>query len=275
MLGEVMKSLVRWSTTLGLVGSTLLATVLSGSIPALALSEQQIKDKLDSVPVWLITNPQGLPLSRQLPEAQGKKNGTVTGVYMSRQEAQAFIKELQAVKNPDPKMADMLKSLQPTAVPLGSIYQQLQQTKNQAERLQFAFKPSDSEMKGAVDLLRSSGQKVDQFKSVPVFMVRFAPDKGYVPIQLGADKKEYIPMFTSKQDATALLNQVKPKFATADIQVVDIDGIIKTLQDKNDKWLEQVVFFPSPEAREYIRTISTKQPGGTAKPAASQTPRKK
>ncbi len=270
-----MKSLVRWGTTLGLVGSTLLATVLSGSIPALALSEQQIKEKLDSVPVWLITNPQGLPLSRQLPEAQGKKVGTVTGVYMSRQEAQAFIKELQAVKNPDPKMLDMLKSLQPTAVPLGSIYQQLQQTKNQAERLQFAFKPSDSETKGAVDLLRSTGQKVDQFKSVPVFMVRFAPDKGYVPIQLGAEKKEYIPMFTSKQDATALLNQVKPKFATADIQVVDIDGIIKTLQDKNDKWLEQVVFFPSPEARESIRTITTKQPGGAAKPAASQTPKKK
>jgi hypothetical protein len=72
-----------------------------------------------------------------------------------------------------------------------------------------------------------------------------------------------------------LLNQVKPKFATADIQVVDIDGIIKTLQDKNDKWLEQVVFFPSPEAREYIRTISTKKPGGTAKPAATQTPKKK
>jgi uncharacterized protein (UPF0335 family) len=268
-----MKSLVRWGTTLGLVGSTLLATVLSGTNSAFALSEQQIKEKLDAIPVWMITNPQGLPLSRQLPAANdGKKPGSVTGVYMSKTEAQAFIKELQAVKNPDPKMSEMLKSLQATAVPLGSIYQQLQQTKKQTERLQFAFKPVDQEIKGAMDLLRSSGQDVKQFRSVPVFMVRFAPDKGYVPIQLGSDKKEYFPLFMSKQDALALLNQVKPKFNKADIQVVDVDGILKTMQDKNDKWLEQVVFFPSPEAREYIRTLSTQNP--QQKPAAQQAPKK-
>ncbi|BAZ14413.1 Tic22 family protein [Calothrix sp. NIES-4071] len=257
-----MKSLVRWGTTLGLVGSTVLTTVFSGIIPAFALSEQQIKEKLDAVPVWMITNPQGLPLSRQLPAANDgkKKAGSVTGVYLSKAEAQAFIKELQGVKNPDPKMAEMLKTLQATAVPLGSIYQQLQQTKNQTERLQFAFKPVEQELKGAVDLLRASGQDVKQFPSVPVFMVRFAPDKGYVPIQLGSDKKEYFPLFMSKQDALALLNQVKSKFPKADIQVVDVDGVLKTMQDKNDKWLEQVVFFPSPEAREYIRTLSSNNP---------------
>ncbi len=258
-----MKSLVRWGTTLGLVGSTVLTTVFSGFMPAFALSEQQIKEKLDAVPVWMITNPQGLPLSRQLPAANnGKKTpaGSITGVYLSKTEAQAFIKELQAAKNPDPKMAEMLKTLQATAVPLGSIYQQLQQTKNQTERLQFAFKPVDQEIKGAMDLLRASGQDVKQFRSVPVFMVRFSPKQGYVPIQLGSDKKEYFPLFMSKQDALALLNQVKPKFPEADIQVVDVDGVLKTMQDKNDKWLEQVVFFPSPEAREYIRTLSSNNP---------------
>jgi hypothetical protein len=280
MLGEVMKSLVRWGTTFGLVGSTLLATVVSGIAPVFALPEQKIKEKLDSVPVFLITNPQGLPLSRQLPDPKNgqKGGGSVTGVYMSRLEAQAFVKELQSVKNPDPKMADMLKTLQVTAVPLGSIYQQLQQTKSQPNRLQFAFKPNDQDVKGAMDLLKASGQDVKQFRSVPVFMVRFDASKGYVPIQLGSDKKEYIPMFTSKQDALALLNQVKPKFAKADIQVVDVDGVIKTLQDKNDKWLEQVVFFPSPEAREYIRSVANSKPQNNqqpaAKPPAPQAPKK-
>ena len=63
-----MKSLVRWGTTLSIVGSTLLATVTSGIAPVIALSDQEIKLKLDNIPVWLITNPQGLPLSRPLPE---------------------------------------------------------------------------------------------------------------------------------------------------------------------------------------------------------------
>ena len=252
-----MKALVRWGVTLGLVGSTLLGTVFIGNVPVLALSEQQIKEKLDGVPVYLITNDKGLPLSRPLPEAQNgqKPGGSVTGVYLSRQEAQAFINELRNAKGKDPKIEEMVKSLQVTAVPLGVIYQQLQASKNQPNRLLFAFKPVDQEIKGAVDLLRQSGQKVDQFKSVPVFAVRFAPDKGYVPIKLTSDKEQLIPLFLSKQDAQGLLNQVKPQFPKADIQVIDVDGVIKTLQDKNDTWLNQVVLVPSQESREYIKTL--------------------
>lgn len=250
-----MKSLIRWGVTVGLVGSTLLGGVFAGSFPVLALSEQQIKDKLDSVPVYLITNDKGLPLSRTLPAQNGQQAGSVTGVYMSRKEALAFIKELQNAKKKDPKVEDMAKKLQVTAVPLGVIYQQLQQSKNQPNRLLFAFKPVDQEIKGALALLKASGQKIDQFKSVPVFAVRFASDKGYVPIQLGANKQQMIPLFLSKQDAQGLLNQVKPKFPTADIQVIDVDGVIKTLKDKNDPWLNQVVLVPSPESREYIKTL--------------------
>ena len=110
MRGIIMKSLVRWGTTLTLVGSTLLGGVFAGNLPVLALSEQQIKEKLDSVPVYLITNQQGLPLSRPLPESQ-KQGGSVTGVYMSRQEAQSFIKELQGASGKDPKMKEIVKSL--------------------------------------------------------------------------------------------------------------------------------------------------------------------
>ncbi len=249
-----MKALVRWGATLGLVGSTLLGSVVVGSFPVLALSEQQIKEKLDAVPVYLITNDKGLPLSRPLSEAQ-TPGSSVTGVYMSRQEAQSFIKELQGVPGQDPKMQQMMKSLQVTAVPMGAIYEQLQQNKNQSQRLLFAFKPVEREIKGAMELLRKSGQQVNQFNSVPVFAVRFAPDQGYVPIQLTSDNEQLIPLFLSKQDAQGLLTKIKPQFPKADIQVIDIDGVIKTLQDKNDAWLNQVVLVPSQESREYIQTL--------------------
>ncbi len=59
----------------------------------------------------------------------------------------------------------------------------------------------------------------------------------------------------SKQDAQGLLNQVKSKNPKADIQVIDVDGVIKTLQEKNEPWLNQVVLVPSPESREYIKTL--------------------
>lgn len=256
-----MKALVRWGATLGLVGSTLLGSVFIGSVPVLALPEQQIKEKLDAVPVYLITNDKGLPLSRPLPEGQnGQKGGSVTGVYLSRQDAQAFITELRNAKGKDPKMEELVKNLQVTALPLGVIYQQLQQTKNQPNRLVFAFKPVDQEIKGAMDLLRQSGQKVEQFRSVPLFAVRFAPDQGYVPIKLTANNQQLIPLFLSKQDAQGLLSQVKQKNPKADIQVLEVDSVIDTLQKKNDEWLKQVVIVPSQESREYIRTL----PGNNA-----------
>ncbi|MCC5639512.1 hypothetical protein LC593_27535 [Nostoc sp. CHAB 5844] len=270
-----MKALVRWGATLGLIGSTLLGTVFVGNLPVLALSEQQIKEKLDSVPVYLITNDKGLPLSRPLPEAQNgqKPGGSVTGVYLSRQEAQAFINQLRSTNGKDPKMAEIVKSLQVTAVPLGIIYQQLQQTKNQPNRLVFAFKPVDQDVKGALELLNQSGQKVEQFRSVPIFAVRFAPDQGYVPIKLTNDKEQVVPLFVSKQDAQGLLNQVKPKFPKADIQVIDIDGVIKTLQEKNEDWLKQVVLVPSQESREYIRTLPKNSATGGNNPQPAKPKR--
>ncbi|MBR8839013.1 MAG: hypothetical protein DSM106950_34685 [Stigonema ocellatum SAG 48.90 = DSM 106950] len=269
-----MKSLVRWGTTLTLVGITVLATVFSGNTPVLALPDQQIKDKLDSVPVFLITNPQGLPLSRPLPDNKpGQKGNSVTGVYMSQQEAQAAINDLRNVKDKDPKMAEIVKSLQVTAVPLGVIYQQLQQSKNQPNRLLFAFKPVDQEVNGAMELLRASGQKVDQLKSVPVFAVRFGPDKGYVPIKVASQKQEIIPLFLSKEDAQGLLGQVKPKFPKADIQVIDVDGVIKTLREKNDSWLSQVILYPDKAAREYIQKLP--KTSGTNAPNSSATAPKK
>lgn len=263
-----MKALVRWGATLGLLGTTLLGSVCLSSFPAIALSEQQIKEKLDGVPVYLVTNEKGLPLSRPLPTPQNgqKAGGSITGVYMSRQEAQAFINELRNAKNKDPKMEEIVKNLQVTPVPLGVIYQQLQQTKKDPNRLLFAFKPVDQEVKGAMDLLRQSGQQVNQFRSVPMFAVRFAPDQGYVSIKAGNGNNQYIPLFLSKQDAQGLLGQVKPKHPKADIQVLDIDGVIQTLQAKNDPWLNQVVIVPSPESREYIRTLPRNQ--GSNAPAA-------
>lgn len=239
-----MKSLVRWTSTLTLVGSTLLTTFANPIAPAIALPEQVIKSKLDDIPVWLITNPEGLPLSRPIPQQNGN---SVTGVYMSRQEAQAFIDNIPSV--PDPK----LSRLQAVPVPLGTIFQQVQKTKNQPNRLLFAFKAADKEIQTARNLLQKSGQHIQNFKSVPLFIVRFAPDKSYVPIKVGEKQaQEIVPLFFSMQDAKSLLNQVKPKFPQAHIQVVDVDGILNTLQTKNEPWLNKVVFFPSPEARAYI-----------------------
>ncbi|TVP60634.1 MAG: hypothetical protein EA343_16785 [Nodularia sp. (in: Bacteria)] len=251
-----MKSLLRRGKTFGIVTTAVLLSFFAGSTSVFALSQEQIKQKLDAVPVYLITNEEGSPLTRSVPaEQNGQKAVTVAGVYMSQQEAEAVITELQSANNQDQRLTDLVKNLQVEVVPLGFIYQQLKQSGNQPEPVVFALQPVKQEVTAAKDLLRQSGEKVEQFPGVPVFVVRFAPDKGYVAIKSNADSKELIPMFLSKQDAQGLLNQVKPEFSTAEIQVIDIDSVIETLEQKNDDWFNQVVIVPSPESRKFLEKL--------------------
>jgi Tic22-like family len=267
MLGDFMKSLVRWGTTFGLVGSTLLATVLGVIAPVLALSEQQVKEKLDSVPVFLITNPQGVPLTRTLAPAQsGQKPATVADVFMSGQEAQSFMEQLRTSKGNDPKLGEVIKTLNVRAVPMGIIYEKFRENANKPDRVVFAFQPTKNEVDGAMTLLRQNGQQVKEFPSVPVFIVQ-SPDKGYVSVKRRQDNKEVIPLFLAKKDAQGLLEQVKQKVPNAQIQVVDIDGVIKTLREKNDDWLNQISLIPSSDSMQFIG----KQPNNAA-PRGNQAP---
>ncbi len=278
-----MKTLVRWGTTLGVVGSTLLATVFSGNAPVLALPEQQITQKLNEVPVFLVTNPQGVPLTRTVPANQnGQKPTTVADVFMNGQEAQGFIDLLR--KEKDPKLAEMVKTLQVRAVPMGQIYQIFRQNINKPDRVVFDFQPAKQETEGAMALLRQKGQQVKQFPNVPVFIVKSA-EKGYVSVQRRSDKKDVIPLFLSQKDAQNLLNQVKQQVPKAEIQVVDIDSIIKTLQEKNDGWLNQVTLVPSSDSLQYISNQSNNKapnssvrpasnPSSTVKPSTGSSPKK-
>lgn len=252
-----MKSIVRWSMTLGLVGTTLIGSLFLMSSTTLALSEKQVTQKLDAVPVYLITNEKGSPLTRTLPDnpKNGQKGGSYTGVYMSRGEALKVVNQLKSEAGKNPKFEEIAKNLQVSVVPLGVIYQQVEQTRNVPNHLGYLFKPVDDDIKGALDLLHKSGQNLNTFPSVPIFAVRFAPNKGYVQLKYANEKTNYIPLFLSEQDAKGLLSQVKPKFPDADIQVIDVDHVIKTLKDKNDDWLKQVVIIPSKESREYINTL--------------------
>ena len=46
-----MKSLIRWGATLGIVGSTVLGSILTQTLQAVALPVEQILPRLETVPV--------------------------------------------------------------------------------------------------------------------------------------------------------------------------------------------------------------------------------
>ncbi|MBA4444717.1 hypothetical protein CEP10_17885 [Cylindrospermopsis raciborskii S07] len=251
------KSLVGPGINLSLIASTLGLSLSHGST-VFALPPQEIKGKLDAVPVYLITNDQGTPLSRMISSPDRKQERAMTDVYMSRQEALNFVQKFRQIlgKDKNPKTQEMLKTLQVTTVPLGLIYQKQQQQQNQPNQLLFSFNPVSQEMTGAAQLMKASGQRVEQLKSVPIFMVISGKDKSHITIQVGGGKPQtIIPLFFSKQDAQNLLTKVKGRFPQAYIQVVGVDGLINILTQKNDTWLKQLVLIPSPESRQHLNSL--------------------
>jgi nickel transport protein len=264
-----MKSLVRWSATVGLVGSVLAGTVLTGAMRVLALPQDQILQKLRTIPVFTIANSQGAPLVASPP--QGQKGQPVAGVFINQKDAQAFLESLKTNK------PDLAKGVSVVPISLAEVYQLEVANKNKPDGLGFTFVPNKQQVDSAVAILKQSGQQVQQFNGTPIFVARGGKEKGYLTIQ--QNNQSVIPMFFKKEDLQMLLDKFKqqqPNLAsTVEIQVLNLEGLIQVLQEKNDPQLNQIVLVPSQESIDYVRSLSPQQQGG-GKPVAApaQAPKK-
>lgn len=259
-----MKSLVRWSATVGLIGTTLVGSLFAGITDVLALPKEQIIQKLRPVPVFTIANSQGAPLVAAPPS--GQKGPSVAGVFISQKDAQAF---LDGLKTRNPELA---KGVQVVPVSLAEIYQLNESNKAKPDGLGFAYVPSRQQVDSATALLKQGGQQVQQFNGTPLFVARGGKEKGYLTIQQG--NQQVIPMFFKKEELQALLDRFKqqqPNLAsTLEIQVLNLEGLMQVLQTKDDPQLTQIVLVPPQESVEFIRSLNPQQPNQKPQPAQAK-----
>ncbi|MER3433831.1 MAG: hypothetical protein C4288_10450 [Leptolyngbya sp. ERB_1_1] len=243
-----MKSLVRWSTTAAIVGGTLLA-----GLQALALTPEQIKQKLQPVAVFTIANNQGAPLVAQPPN--GQKGNPVAGVFISQRDANAFLDNLKS-KNPA-----LAKDVKVVPVSLAEVYQLNQGSQGKPDKLDFAYVPTKQQLDSALAILKASGQKVTQFNGTPLFVATAGKDKGFLTIQEG--NQSVIPMFFNKEDLQPLVDrfkQQKPDLAaTVNIQVFPLEGVMQAMQREKDPQLDKIVLIPPKETLEFVRSQQPQQ----------------
>jgi len=243
-----MKSLVRWSATLGLVGTTLLGSFFGGNLRALALTEQQVMEKLQTVPVFTVTDGEGSPLVASIPN-QNNQNEAVAGVFISQRDAEAFVQRLKQEK---PELGNQVRVV---PVSLAEVYQLDQQSQNQPNGLDFAYIPVQQQVQSAQQLL-GQGQ---EFRGVPLFVAKGGQEGGYLTIQ--QEGQSVIPFFFDKEQLQNLVNRFKeqqPNLASSvQIQVVPLEGIINTLQTQDNPQLEQILLIPSQESLQFLRQSSS------------------
>ncbi|NJL83247.1 MAG: hypothetical protein HC890_10355 [Chloroflexaceae bacterium] len=254
-----MKSLLRWSTAVGLVGNIILGAFLTQILPAEALPREQIVEKLRIIPVYTIADAQGAPLV-----ASGQNNERVAGVFISKQDAQAFVTRLQTQNQ------DLASKVQVVPISLAEVYQLAQENEGKQDGLNFAYVPEQDEVESAKQLLSASGE---QFAGgVPLFVARGGQNQGYLTIE--QNSQQVVPFFFEKQQILQLIERFKQSqpdlAATVKIDVVPLEAMLATLEEKNDELLTRVVLIPSQESIEFIRQ-SQQQNGnqnGNAQPPA-------
>jgi nickel transport protein len=252
-----MKSLLRWGATLGLVGSALLGSWFYPNLRSLALPEKQVIQTLQQVPVFTIANQQGAPLV-----ASRDNQKQAAGVFISRQDAQTFLKRLKKEK---PELA---KQVRVVPVSLGEVYKLDKANESKKGAPDFTYVPEQEQVKSAVSLLRQQGQQVKQFQGVPLFVAKGGQEQGYLTLQQGEQK--IVPFYFEKEQIQQMIKrfkQQKPDLASnVQIKVVPLRGVLQKLQTSNNKQLRQIRLVPSQEALEYIRSQSNSGGGNQAQP---------
>lgn len=256
-----MKSLVRWSATLGLVGTTLLGSFFGGSLRALALTEQQIIEKLRTVPVFMIARADGIPLHRcvepdtgQSVSCDAQNSVVVTHLFINPEDAETFLERIQQSQ---PQGTQDLRVLSQS---LGRIYQVVEEARrNQEKPLIIHFEPRQQQVNAAINLLEQSGQQVEEFYGVPLFyaVATVGEEQIYLPIRNG--EQEIIPLYFDKTQIQRNIEQLvannpEAEAAQIEIKVMILEQLITSMKNNNEPLLEMLFLEPSPEAIQFLRS---------------------
>lgn len=260
-----MKSIFRKGASLAIVGGTLLSSLFISTLEVLALTQEQIVQKLTPVLVFTISNQNGETLIREIRNDQRNSTAKVAGIFISQKDAQAFLEKLKS-ENPQ-----LVSNMQVIPQSLGDIYKLEEANKNKPEALNFAYVPTQQQVDSALTVLRQSGQNVQEFNGVPLFVLSGGPNKNYLAAQRG--DQQIIPFFFSKEEVQAEAERIKkqqPDLAsTLQIDVVPLQGLIDAWKNRKEDWLSKIELIPPKESRELLRNLLTEMQRNNQNPPAS------
>jgi Tic22-like family len=219
-------------------------------LPAQALPEAQIVEKLQKVPVFTITNGTGNFLQQSV-----KSAGTThlfTPVFMELKDAASFLKKMKKDQPQNAKVAQI------TVVPLSEVYKLQIEAQKKADNMSFVFFPTEQQIKSALTILKKPYQN-NAVYPVPLFMIAIEQQKQFVTVQ----ENNLTPLFLGKQEAQQWLDRVRKKdpklVAKAEIKVNYLQSVLKDFQAQNYPGQQQLVLVPSAESVDSIRKLQAVQ----------------
>jgi hypothetical protein len=264
-----MKSLVRWGLALSLFGGGMIAAPVLQPPAAIAMTEAEALKRLESVPVFAITNQQGVPILASVPNPKDKsKQIQVATFFLSQQDALSLVSNLKSQK------PDVGKDAKVVPLSLRQAYEIKTKNKDKAATLAFDFIPQKAQVDAALAILKQDGKEVKQFNDVPLFFAVGGAEKGILTLEQG--KEKIIPFYFNKQDLQGMLDEAKKRNAqlasSTKIQVTSLSQVMDSLLKDKSQTANQITLVPDRAALQYAVQQQGGQKPGAAPAAGGQKP---
>ena len=246
----MIKSLILWTHKLGLFSTAILSIVIAQPFSALALSEQQVIDKLENVPTFTILNQEGqivpLQLNPKETQSQSSNKTPLPLVFINPEDAFGLLQSLTQ------KKPGLKNDLRVAPVQLSLVYQILQQAQDKkTKQPPLQILPTLSAVRSALPLMSINGKKVEKPEDVgvPLFYAVVGDQEEYV-IRRDVNNNEYIPFYWQKEEVEKdieLYQQQSPQARNQKITIkaIPLAQFIQVLREKNNRAVEIMQIVPS------------------------------
>ncbi|RZM75066.1 Tic22 family protein [Leptolyngbya iicbica] len=238
-----MQGIFRRLASTGLTGLAIASCALMAPDPALALSEQEILEKLESVPVFLIVNGDGQSLTASVGETE-EEQVQVPLVFINSIEAENFLAAAAEENSP------IVEGAQLAVLPLNEVYSEASSQLDSPDTL--VYVPSTQSVQQASQIAQQ------EFQGVPLYAAVDLEQGQYL---LTSDNT--LPMFFSLADlqsqVSVLLENNPAMEEVIGVEVTTFEGILRNMAANDpdiDDFLELVQFVPASETLQYLESLS-------------------
>lgn len=246
----MMKALKNWFATTTLVGVTIIGSCFASAIETLALPKEEVLERLQQVPVFVLANSQGSLLT------SAEKDGTqVATIFISHNDALTVLENL---KKRNPQLANQATV---QGMSLAKFYEFFLANADKQDGLKFSLVPISKQVKLATNMSTRliHGEKYTQ--GVPLFAAIVGREKGYLTITENGE--QIIPFFFEKNQVQNLINQFEkqnPELAnTTKIEVITLEKMMYLFKEIDNEVVNKIYLIPSTASLKFLQDAQSSE----------------
>lgn len=249
-----MKRWLQWGCTALLASSAAGLSTLWHQ--AFALTQPEILQKLQTVPVFILADNAGNMVPLSIFDGEVQDSQSFLGIFISQSDAQATLESLQ-------EETDEANQLSTIPLPLADAYNMIINSQELEDFPPFAFIPQEEQLALAAQILGEQGEDVALTPlTVPLFHLSSTEDNSYITISRGESDRESIPLFFDGTEAQFLLNVLNEQASannepppTIELRVAFLHQWLQILETNNEDALQLVELVPIPESQALIASL--------------------